>query len=170
MADGMKIIMDEASRAIVDAKLIALSDFKREAIIDRALRDGVRVIARQGRANLKARNPIGSKYPPPRQLLKAVTTYSKKKKAKAYGGFIRGTNKTTNHKGSFAHLVDRGTVERWTEKGLYRGTMYKGKKTKHYTPHGQPKFWTDAFEQKKGQAQQTIMKAIDDCIRLIMNR
>lgn len=160
----MKIIMDEASRAIVDARLIALSDFKREAIIDRALRDGVRVIARQGRANLKARNPQGTG-----QLLKAVTTYSKKKKAKAYGGFIRGTDKK-NHKGSYAHLVDRGTVERWTKKGLYRGAMYKGKKTARYTPHGQPKFWIDAFEQKKGQAQQTIMKAIDDCIRLIMNR
>lgn len=160
--DGMRVILDEMSYTQVYAKLTGLSEFEKEGIMDRALKEGARVIARQGRANLKARNKMHTG-----KLLKAVTVWSKKKRGKAYGGFLRNGDITKPIKswgGSAAHLVDRGTKERYTKKGYYRGSVSKG------NPQTGSRFWYDAFEQKKNDAAQKVMKTVDDCMRLIMNK
>jgi len=60
--------------------------------------------------------------------------------------------------GNVAHLVDLGTVDRYTKTGAYRGRI----KGSH--------FWTDTKEQYAPKAMDIMMDAVDDAIKKINSR
>lgn len=60
--------------------------------------------------------------------------------------------------GNVAHLVDLGTVDRYTKTGAYRGRI----KGSH--------FWTDTKEQYAPKAMDMMMDAVEDAINKINSR
>lgn len=106
-----------------------ISVVDRRQVIINALKEGTRRIIAGGKSNLASRNKKKTG-----NLAGSFKAKSSKKKVVAYAGFSR----TGKRKGNHAHLVDRGTVKRWTKKGYYRGSVSKGK------PQQGSMFWTDS--------------------------
>ena len=76
----------------------------------------------------------------------------KKSQGKVYAGFSRPS-------GAAAHLVDRGTVKRWTKKGYYRGYISKTKGMNRGSS-----FWTDAVEDKGPEGLEKLYNSIRETI------
>jgi hypothetical protein len=124
-----------------------LSNLQREAIIAKAISEGLDVIVRQGKANLAASNTkvrTGN-------LKGSFKKLTRKNQLKGYAGFSRP-------KGAVAHIIDRGTQMRSTKSGANRGKV-----TGNY-------FWTKAVESKKEEAQRELMNSIEKTIQTIINR
>ena len=82
-------------------------------------------------------------------------TYKLRNGSKSLSGIRVGFSRPG---GNVAHLVDRGTVERYTKSGAYRGKI----KGSH--------FWTDTRDQYGPQAMEMMMNAIEDAINKINSR
>lgn len=150
----MTITLDPADLKHVMNQLSKMEELEKQAVVQRALQEGVQVIVNQGRTNLKNRlsnDPVNVSRRTGK-LLSSMGKSVNKKKLKAYGGFKRPA-------GAAAHLVDRGTEKRWTKKGAYRGSVSKG------SPNTGNKFWTDAFAAKKDEAAQELMQSIEQSLR-----
>ena len=93
-------------------------------------------------------------------LSKSFKTSSSKKKVVAYAGFSR----SGIHKGNHAHLVDRGTVKRWTKKGYYRGSVSKNQ------PQKGTNFWTDSVMAQGPKAMENLKDTIYNELAKITNR
>ncbi len=146
---GLTITLDEADFRHVQAQLTKLSELEKMAEVQRGLQEGIAVIIKQGKRNLKARlskDPVNVARRTGK-LYQSIGRRTQKKKMKAYGGFKRPG-------GAAAHLVDRGTEKRWTKKGAYRGSVSKG------SPNTGNRFWTDAFNAKKSEAARELMESI----------
>ena len=150
MANGeFTMTLDEADYRHVQEQLSKMSELEKMAAIQKALQEGVNVIVKQGKRNLKNRlskDPVNMSRRTGR-LERSMGYRTNKRKMKAYGGFRRPG-------GAAAHLVDRGTEKRWTKKGAYRGSVSKGS-----TNTGN-RFWTDAFDAKKNEAMRELMDSI----------
>lgn len=140
------LILDKATYNAVMNKLSQLGELEKEGIIQQGLKEGATILAEEGRRNLIQRNSIRKG-----NLIKSIGVQVRKKDAKSYAGFKRPG-------GNAAHLVDRGTKARYTKKGAYRGFV-KG-----------TNFWSDAFERKKSEAQNTLIESINKSIERIINR
>ena len=150
MAQGeFTITLDEADYRHVMTQLEKLSELEKQAVVQRGLQEGVNIIVKEGRKNLKNRLSTDPVNVAKRKgnLIKSIGTKTVKKKMKGYGGFRRPG-------GNAAHLVDRGTEKRWTKKGAYRGSVSKG------SPNTGNRFWTDAFQAKKDEAAMELMESI----------
>lgn len=126
----------------------------RTETVAKGLSEGAGIIENQGRRNLK-RSPINSPSKTAkssgRPLVNSFTRKVRKKDAIAYAAFKRPG-------GNVAHLMDKGTKDRYTKKGAFRGRV------KPYL------FWTNAFNQKKQKALETIVESIEISIKKIVNR
>ena len=122
-----------------------LSHIDTNQAIMNSLSQGMDLITRQGKANLRARNKSKTG-----NLYGSISKKRVKKLVSVYGGFKR----SGTHKGNHAHLVDRGTTHRWTKKGYYRGSVSAG------NPYSGTRFWTDAVEAKGQQAMNKVNSII----------
>lgn len=127
---------------------------KRQAIIG-TLRKATKNIVAGGKKNLASRNKKKTG-----NLSKSFKTSSSKKKVVAYAGFSRsGANK-----GNHAHLVDRGTVKRWTKKGRYTGSVSKNQ------PRKGTNFWTDSVMAQGPKAMENLKNTIYNELAKITSR
>ena len=148
-------------------KLKAMSELERAAVVHKGLQEGVKVFIRAGKSSFqqtKSRNPhnvaMAKKMAVKRGggLAKSFSTFSRKKRTSAYAGFKRSTG------GGIAHMVDRGTGERYTSKGFYRGSVSKG------SPNTGSRFWTNAVQRNGNKAVQELMDSVNKSIRAILNQ
>lgn len=152
MASGdMTLTLNEQDFNNVKEALLNLSTIEKNSIVQRGLREGVQVIIDQGRINLSARNKVRTG-----KLKGSFTRTYKKSVGAVYAGFRRP-------QGAAAHLIDKGTADRWTRKGFYRGHIDKVNGINHGS-----RFWTDAAEQKGDEGlerlYESIRNAVDDII------
>lgn len=160
------MVLDEGDYAKVQRALSQLSVIEQDAVVQKGLQEGMSVIVREGRKILKntlSRNPHNvrmRKYMASKRggkgLENSFSTKVLKKKGKGYGGFGKA--------GHHAHLVDSGTVKRYTSKGYYRGSVSKG------APNTGSRFWRSAVETKKNQAMRELMESIELSINKIISR
>ena len=156
MAKGdFTIALNTRDYAALDRKFKAAAKIDRNKTIKSALNEGIMYIKNAGASNLSNRNKVKTG-----NLKKSLS--KRVKKAAAYAGFKR-SNKKGVPGGNHAHLVDRGTDERWTKKGAYRGSVSRGR------PNTGSMFWTDAVETEGPRAQRTLMDGVYDTISKIMN-
>lgn len=121
-----------------------LSNIDKNKVIKQGLRDATALYIRAGRSNLKSRmkNPKGVTG----NLIGSFKNKVKRLKLGALAGF--------DGFGAHAHLVNDGTVERFTKQGYARGKM-----TANH-------FWTDAISANENSA---IEKVYDGISRAIQN-
>ena len=150
MAKGeLTIVLDEKDLQKMNALLSEYDKVDQSAIIQHALKQGMQVIVDEGKSNLATRNKKKTE-----NLSRSFRLTANKKKAYSLGGFKRGKEGGGYH----AHLIDRGTDERWTRKGAYRGSVSKGR------PNTGSRFWTDAVITKGQEGLGTLMNAIYQAI------
>ena len=107
------------------------------------------VIVSQGKANLAASHKVRTG-----NLSSSWTIRTYTKKAMARGGFTK--------KGHHAHLIDRGTDERYTKKGAYRGSISKG------NPNHGSLFYTSAVHMRADDALQELERGVYEEIKRIL--
>ncbi len=156
MAKGeLTIVLDEKDLQKMNALLSEYDKVDQSAIIQHALKQGMQVIVDEGKSNLATRNKKKTG-----NLSRSFRLTANKKKAYSLGGFKRGKEGG----GYAAHLVDRGTDDRWTRKGAYRGSVSKG------NPNHGSMFWTDAVTDKGQEGLNRLMDAIYKAIEQINNK
>ena len=156
MSSGnMSFTFSEREYAELQKILGDISDVdKRQAIID-SLKRATRNMVAGGKRNLNSRNKKKSGH-----LINSFKTSSSKKRVVAYAGFSR----TGANKGNHAHLVDRGTGQRWTKKGYYRGSVSKS------APNKGSNFWTDSVMAQGPKAMANLKETIFKELVKITNR
>lgn len=155
--------------------LSQLSKIEVDAVVKQGLREGLRVIINQGKANLQSSSiNLNNVYPGKmgvkrggKHLIKSFHTYIKthaNSSPTGYAGFAK------NKGGAFAHMIDRGTKDRKTKKP-YRTITGKtwpaGIKRGKVTGN---KFWTRAIESKSKEAQLELFDSVRKSINRILNR
>lgn len=156
MSSGnMTFTFSEREYAELQKILGDISDVDKRQAIVATLKRATRNMVAGGKSNLNSRNKKKSG-----NLSKSFKTSSSRKKVIAYAGFSR----TGTHKGNHAHLVDRGTVKRWTKKGYYRGSVSKG------TPNKGSNFWTDSVMAQGPKAMVNLRETIFQELVKITNR
>ena len=149
MAKGeLTIVLDEKDLQKMNALLSEYDKVDQSAIIQHALKQGMQVIVDEGKSNLATRNKKKTG-----NLSRSFRLTANKKKAYSLGGFKRGDGG-----GNHAPWIDRGTDERWTTKGAYRGSVSKGR------PNTGSRFWTEAVITKGQEGLGTLMNAIYQAI------
>lgn len=147
MANDFTATVDKKDYIKIMNALSDMSKLEREAIIQKAIQEGLDIVVRQGKSNLAS---SGTKVRTG-NLKGSFKKITKKTQLKGYAGFSRP-------KGSAAHLIDRGTKVRQTKKGANRGSV-----TGNY-------FWTRAVESTKDKAMQELMDSIKKTLDNIINR
>lgn len=137
---GIKIVNIERVYALVDE----LKAVDRNRAIRSGMIEGAKVLVRLGRKNLRARNDEHTG-----NLLQSMRWKSARNSLAVYAGFERSYKfQALKGVGNHAHLVDRGTKDRYTKKGYYRGKMPASY------------FWTDTRNEGGGEAMRHIEKGI----------
>ena len=156
MSSGnMSFTFSERDMAELQRIMGDMAEVDKRKAITASLRRSTRNIVLGGKRNLSSRNKKKSGH-----LSKSFKTNSSNKKVVAYAGFSR----TGENKGNHAHLVDRGTVKRWTKKGYYRGSVSKG------TPQKGSNFWTDSVMAQGPKAMENLKDTIFQELVKITNR
>lgn len=151
MARGdLTVTMDTRSMLRLEAQLARLTEFEKQETVARGMREATAIIKKEGKRNL-SNTYIQEKSG---KFKKSFSNRVDKKKLKGYSGFIR----RKGYHGQLAHLLDRGTADRYTKKGAYRGKM-------RYTG-----FWTKAVESKGNEALRTMAESIQKTINRLLNR
>lgn len=160
MAQGdLTLQLSENDYQAVQQIMQGLTELEKASAVERGLSEGVKVIVAQGQSNLRmslSRDPVNVRKRTG-QLEKSFTTKTRKKKMSGYAGFARPG-------GNAAHLVDRGTVKRWTKSGHYTGSVSKG------SPQTGSRFWTKAVEQKGQEALETLCNSIEKTVDRIISQ
>lgn len=135
---------DEAFIKTLMDTMVYMEDIDKSKVILKTLQRGAGLITRRGKANLQmsGNQKTGN-------LKRSIRRKLVKKTLSAYAGFKKGKGG-----GNHAHLVDRGTVKRWTRKGYYRGSVSKD------NPKNGNLFWTEAVESKGQQAMDQTLYVI----------
>lgn len=141
----------EQLQKLIDA-VGSLSEVDGSQAIMNSLSQGMGIIISKGKSNLASSNNTKSG-----NLSRSFSRKRVKKWMSVYGGFKRGSGG-----GNHSHLVDRGTDERWTKKGYYRGSVSKGR------PNTGSMFWTKAVETQAPKAIQKTMDVIYKEVEKIM--
>ena len=153
MANGrLTLTLDKQTYNELKGKLKKLEEVDQSAAVQKGLREGVKPIIAQGKSNLASRNKVRKG-----KLSHSFGTALKKKYSAIKAGFRRPG-------GAASHLVDRGTVKRWTRKGYYRGSVSKG------NPKHGSLFWTSAVDEKGQEALNILAEAINREIEKIYNQ
>lgn len=134
--------------------------------MNKGLQEGVKIFIKAGKSAYnatKSKNPhnvrMAAKMAAKRGggLAKSFSTFYKKKRTSAYAGFKRSTG------GGIAHMVDRGTAERYTSRMFYRGSVSKG------SPNTGSRFWTNAVQKNGDRAINELMDSVNKSINTILN-
>lgn len=154
------LVLDEKSYQQVMAKLDCLTEVEKQAVITDALAEGAKLLSESGKQHLVAtilhpEDSTGRLY---KSMNVKVMKAKKNKGPVGYSGFKRSTKKDKSGGGNAAHLVDRGTVDRYTKKGYYRGKV-KGSL-----------FWTSTVQQEGDRALDKLMSAIDEALEILWNK
>ena len=137
---GIKIVNIERVYALVDE----LKAVDRNKAIRGGMIQGAKVFTRIGRKNLRSRNNEHTG-----NLLMSMRWKSERNTLAVYAGFERSYKfQALKGVGNNAHLVDRGTRDRYTKKGYFRGKMPASY------------FWTDTRNEGGGEAMRSIEKGI----------
>lgn len=124
-----------------------LDKFDRNEAIKAGLAAAAEVFRSRGRSNLRARLLYrGSNG----DLLRSMTTRTATRRLVAFAGF--------SNIGPHAHLVDRGTVRRYTKSGANRGIMPGNL------------FWSDARKSEENRAFEAIREGVARAVERINNR
>lgn len=151
MASGdLTVVMDSKSMIKLQLQLSRLTELEKQETVARGVREATAIIKKEGKKNL-SNTYIQEKSG---KFKKSFSNRVDKKKLKGYSGFIR----RKGYHGQLAHLLDRGTADRYTKKGAYRGKM-------RYTG-----FWTKAVESKGNEALMTMAESIQKTIKRLLNR
>ena len=139
-------------------RVYALVDELKGVDRNRAIRSGMiqgaKVFTRLGRKNLRARNDEHTG-----NLLQSMRWKSARNSLAVYAGFERSYKfEALKGVGNHAHLVDRGTKDRYTKKGYYRGKMPASY------------FWTDTRNEGGGEAMRSIEKGIINMVENLKMR
>lgn len=145
MAGEFSFTFDKRRLEELQMMLGEISDVDKRQAITASLRRTTRNMVQGGKRNLASRNKKKTGH-----LSKSFKTTSSKKKVVAYAGFSR----SGENKGNHAHLIDRGTVKRWTKKGYYRGSVSKS------SPRTGTKFWTDSVNAQGQKGLQNLSDTI----------
>lgn len=148
----MTIVLNKEEAAAVEKWLSEMSEVDRAEATASALKAGMQTIQQEGKSNLAQRNKVRKG-----NLKKSFSIRVYKKKGYSLGGFRRPA-------GAAAHLVDRGTVERWTKKGRYTGSVSKGR------PKTGSRFYTDAVESQGPNAVRRLIDAVFNELERITQR
>lgn len=109
---------------------------------------GAKVFVRIGKRNLRSRNDEHTG-----NLLRSMRWKSARNSLSVYAGFERSYKfQALKGVGNHAHLVDRGTKERYTKKGYRRGIMPASY------------FWTDSRNEGGGEAIRRIETGIKNMV------
>ena len=148
-----KFTLNEQEYQAVMRKLGQLSNVEQQGVIRSALKQSGNILINAGKSSYLARNKKKTG-----NLFRSFTSQYKKKNTGILIGFKRGPGM-----GNHAHLIDRGTTERYTKRGYYRGKIAStgGGKT------GATYFWTDVVETKGNEAMDRIMEAVFDAVNQI---
>lgn len=154
MARGdLTVVMDSKSMIKLQLQLSRLTELEKQETVAKGVRQATAIIKKQGQENL-SQTYIKIKQDGSGFSKHTFINRADKKKLKGYSGFIR----RKGYHGQLAHLLDRGTVDRYTKKGAYRGKM-------RYTG-----FWTKAVETKGDEAMKVMAESIQKTIKMILNR
>ena len=154
MARGdLTVTMDTRSMLRLEAQLARLTEFEKQETVARGVREATAIIKKQGQENL-SQTYVKIKEDGSGFNKHTFVNRADKKKLKGYSGFIR----RKGYHGQLAHLIDRGTADRYTKKRAYRGRM-------RYTG-----FWTKAVESKGNEALMTMAESIQKTIKRLLNR
>ena len=173
MADEFTLTLSPRDYTKLLNVLSQLSKVEVDAVVKRGLREGLNVVIKQGKANLKSsglrlNNIYSGKMGRKRNgkhLKNAFRVYIKtysKSSPSGYAGF-------NTDSGWYAHMLDRGTKNRTTSKAY----MLNGKVIPKGTDRGRivgNKFWTRAVESKSKQAQEELFDSVRKSINMILNR
>lgn len=120
--------------------------------VKKGLSEAGKLLKKRGKERLRARL-IMPRKDRTGNLLKSFRHKVKKKNRGVIIGF-----KMSKGGGSYAHLIDKGTKSRKTEKGYRRGWVTANS------------FWSDTRESDAPKAQQIIVDHINEAIQAIKNR
>ena len=156
MAEGnFKFEFDEEDIKYLQGILAGFGEIDGSKAIMASLSKGIAKIIRKGKSNLAASNGVKTG-----NLKSSFRKKQVRKWVSAYGGFRRGKGG-----GNHAHLIDRGTDERWQKKtGRYTGSISR-KNPNHGT-----KFWTRAVEGTGPGAMEHTMNVIEKELVKIINK
>lgn len=153
--NNFKFEFDEEDIKYLQGVISAFGEIDGSAAIMKSLSLGIAKIIRKGKSNLAASNGVKTG-----NLKSSFRKKQVKKWVSAYGGFRRGKGG-----GNHAHLIDRGTDERWQKKtGRYTGSISR-KNPNHGT-----KFWTRAVESTGPGAMTHTMDIIYRELEKIINK
>lgn len=136
-------------------------DLDTSPAVQKGLREGANAIKNAGKANLASRNKVKTGNLKRSMTIK-VTRRKKVGSNYALSGFKRSSGKNAVHGGNHAYLVDRGTVERYTKKGYYRGSVSKGR------PKTGSMFFTDAVDREGPRALDRLTTIIEGELKKLM--
>lgn len=122
-----------------------------------ALRDGARYLLRKGRTRLRQRMKSGTKGVTG-NLLRSFKYTIKKKNRGVLAGFKGGKDG-----GNHSWLIDKGTKDRYTRKGYFRGRVHRK------TGIGN-KFWTDTRKSESNNAMRIVLVKLQETVNNIRNR
>lgn len=137
------IEIDITNGHVVDALTAGLSQIDRDRAIRSGLAKGGTVLASGGRRRLRSRMKSGSDGVTG-NLLRSFVVRVKRNKPGVLVGFRQGKGG-----GSHAHLVSKGTLERSTHEGWYRGAAFGNR------------FWEDTRSEDTGKAKERIREGLE---------
>lgn len=129
----------------VQAALGKLAVMPSDPAVKKGLDEAAKVFVDGGRARLAARLLHHGRNTG--NLNRSFTRYVKRRGGGALAGFVRGAMG-----GNHSHLVDRGTVKRYTRDGRYRGIM-----PANY-------FWKQTLDEDSGMAAEAVLDGIREYI------
>ena len=121
------------------------------------LKQGARYLIRKGRLRLRQRMKSGSKGVTG-NLLRSFKFTIKKRNKGVLAGFKGGKNG-----GNHSWLIDRGTQDRYTKKGYFRGRVHRKSGVGN-------KFWTDTKNTDTNNAMKIVMMKLQETVNNIRNR
>jgi len=148
-----KFTLNEQEYQAVVRKLGELSNVEQKGVIRSALKQSGNILINAGKSSFLAKNKKKTG-----NLYRSFTSQYKKKNSGILIGFRRGKGL-----GNHAHLIDYGTVDRYTKKGYFRGRIAG-------TDHGKTGatyFWSDVVQAKGNEAMERIMEAVFDAVNQI---
>lgn len=153
---GFKFTIDEAEYNAIVRKLDELAKPEQAKAIKTALRREGNVIIAAGKSSFKSKNKSKTG-----NLYRSFTSKMKRKNTGTLIGFRRG-----KRLGNHAHLIDKGTVDRYTKRGAYRGRIDRPDNGKR----GKTFFWSDVVQVKGPEAIDNLMNAVYDAVEEIKRR
>lgn len=159
--NNFKFTVNEADYRALMLKMQELGDINKTPVIKQAYRQGSKILITAGKSSFLSNNKKKTG-----NLYRSFTNSFKKKNSGVLVGFKRGKNA-----GNHAHLIDKGTTDRYTKKKLYRGKIDRaGAGSRGREKTGATYFWSYIVQAKGQEAMNRIVDAIYDAINEIKNR